>query len=112
MVFSEEQTLPLLPEAKIASAYQAARESLARLSQIGLERYRPTDLVHSQGTAVADPDFGEIAEQLGWGMRVADGFGAWNLVEEIQAVVRQNPSFEYLLAYTFRLFGISGCWQL
>lgn len=26
MVSSEEQTLPLLPEAKIASAYEAARE--------------------------------------------------------------------------------------
>lgn len=99
MVSSEEQTLPLLPEAKIAAAYEAARESLARLSQTGLEHYRPVYQYYGPDIPAADRWFGEIAEHLSWGMRVADGFGARDLVETIQAAVRPYASFEYFLAY-------------
>jgi hypothetical protein len=101
MNIQDMQNLPMLSEEEIAIAYEKAQASLHLLHQLDLDTFRAADRGLQEKLSSIENQFWNIAENLAWGMRVADSFGNSELIETVRNAVRRNASFEYFLAYVF-----------
>jgi hypothetical protein len=99
MISNDLQELPLLPHEQVQAAYGEAHQALAALSSFGLEHYRPPASHVSDEMTRDERYFDGIAEQLAWGLRVADSFGNQEMITAIGDAVAGYPDFEYYLAY-------------
>jgi len=100
MISNDLQELPLLPHEQVQAAYGEACEALTALSSFGLGHYRPPASYISDEMTREERYFGGIAEQLAWGLRVADSFDNQEMITAIGDTMAGYPDFEYYLAYT------------
>lgn len=91
------EEVPVMSAERAQVIYTITRDALEDLSRRDLSAFRP--VIEGETITSAPQEFNEIAEVLGWGLRVADSFGNQELVDDIRTTIGLQPSFEYFVIY-------------